>query len=67
MSDAGSQTDIVGDSEGCRSGSKQEHTQLAASDLFNNPGLQNGGAMGLVESLRMLEEPSQTEANTVVS
>ena len=26
MSDAGSQTDILGDSEGCLSGNKQEHT-----------------------------------------
>ena len=32
MSDAGSQTDILGDSEGCLSGSKHELTELAASD-----------------------------------
>ena len=43
MSDAGSQTDILGDSEGCQSGGKQEHTDLAASDLVNSPILQNGG------------------------
>ena len=45
MSDAGSQADILGDTEGCLSRSKQEHTKLAASDLFNNPCLQNGGGM----------------------
>ena len=38
MSDAGSQTDILGDSEGCLSGSKQEHTELAASDLHDRKG-----------------------------
>ena len=53
MSDAGSQSDILRDSEGCLSGSKQEHTKLAASDLFNNPGLHNGGGIDLVESLRI--------------
>ena len=53
MSDARSQTDILGNSEGCLLGSKQEHIKLAASDLFNNPGLQNGGGIDLVESLRM--------------
>ena len=37
MSDAGSHTDILGDSEGCLSGGKLEHTDLAASDLFNSP------------------------------
>ena len=37
MSDAGSQTDILGDSEGCLSGSKLEHTDMAVSDLFNSP------------------------------
>ena len=67
MSDAGSQTYILGDSEGCLSRSKQEHSKLAASDLFNNPGLQNGGGIDLAESPWMLEEPSQPEANTVVS
>ena len=46
MSDAGSQTDILGDSEGSLSGSKHEHTKLVASDLFTNPGLQNGGGTG---------------------
>ena len=43
MSDAGSQTDILGDSEGCLSGSKLEHTDLAASELFNSPIVQNVG------------------------
>ena len=65
--DVESQTDIFSDSERCLSRSKQEHTKLAVSNLFNNPGLQNGGGIDLVESLRMLEEPSQTEASTVVS
>ena len=37
MSDAGSKIDIIGDNEGCMPGSKQDHTKLAASDLFNNP------------------------------
>ena len=41
MSDAGCQTDILGDNEGYLSGSKQQHTKLTASDLFNNPGLLN--------------------------
>ena len=67
MSDAGSQTDILGDSEGCLSGSKQEHAELAASDLFNSPILQNCGGIDLLESMRMLQEPSQPEAKTVVS
>ena len=67
MSDTGSQTDIHGDNEGCLSGSNQEYTQLTASDLFNYPGLHNGGGIDLVESLWMLEEPSQPEANTVGS
>ena len=67
MSDTGSQADILGDSEGCLSGRKQEHTELAASDLFNSPILQNGGGIDLVESLRILEEPSQPEAKPVVS
>ena len=49
MSDAGSQTNILGDSEGCLSGSKQEHTELAAFDLFNSPILQNWGGIDLVE------------------
>ena len=43
MSDAGSQTGILGDSKGCLSGSKQEHTYLTASDIFNIPILQNCG------------------------
>ena len=34
---------IVGDNEGWLSGSEHKHTKLAASDLFNNPCLQNGG------------------------
>ena len=58
MWDAGSQPDILGDSEGWLSGNKQEHTELAASDLFNSPVLQNGRGIDLVESLRMLEDPS---------
>ena len=62
MSDAGSQTDILGDSEGCMSGSKQEHIYLAASDLDNSPILQNGGWTDLVESPRMVEVPSQPAA-----
>ena len=66
MADAGTQTDILVDSEGCLSGNKQEHSELAVSDLFNSPVLQNGGGIDLVETLRMLEEPSQLEANTVV-
>ena len=41
MSDAGSQTDILGNSEGYLSGSKQEHTKQAYSDLFNSLRLQN--------------------------
>ena len=48
-------------------GSKQEHTELAASDLFNSPILRNGGGIDLVEFMRMLEEPSQPEVKTVVS
>ena len=62
MSDVGSQTDILGDSEGCLSGNKQEHTELGAAYLFNSPVLQNGGGIDLVESLRMLKEPGQPEA-----
>ena len=67
MSDAGSQTDILGDSEGCLSGSKLEHTDIAASDLFNSPIVHNVGLIDLVESPRLVEVPSQPEANTVVS
>ena len=67
MSDAGSQTDILNNNEGCLLGSEQKHTELAASGLFNSPILQNGGGIDLEESLRMLEEPSQPEAKTVVS
>ena len=66
MSDAESQMDILGDSEGCLSGSKQGHTEIAASGLFNSPILQNGRGFDLVESLGMLEVPSQPEAKTVV-
>ena len=62
MSDVGSQTDILGDTEGCLSGSKQENTDLAASDLFNSPILQNGGWTDLVEWPRLVEVPSQPEA-----
>ena len=67
MSDAGSQTDILGDSEGCLSGSKLEHTDIAASDLFNSPIVQNVGLIDLVESPRRVDVPSQPEAKTVVS
>ena len=63
----GSQTDIPGDSEGCLSGSKQENTELAASDLFISLILQNNGCIDLIESMRMLEEPSQPETKTVGS
>ena len=66
MSDAGSHTDILGDSDEYMWGSKQ-HTELAASNLFNSPILQNSGGIDLVESLRMLEKPSQPDAKTVVS
>ena len=65
MSDSGSQTDILGDSEGCLSGSQLEH--IAASDLFNSPIVQNVGLIDLVESPRRVEVPSQPEAKTVVS
>ena len=64
MSDAGSQTDILGDGEGRLSGTKLEHT---ASDLFNSPMVQNVGLMDLVESPRRVEIPSQSETKTVVS
>ena len=59
MSDSWSQTDILGDSEGCLSGSKLEHTDIAASDLFNSQIVQNVGLIDLVESTRMVEVPSQ--------
>ena len=52
-------SDILGDSERCLSENKHEHTELAASDLFNSPILQNCGGIDLVESLWMLEVPSQ--------
>ena len=61
LSDAGIQTDILGDSEGCLSGSKLEHTDIAASDLFNSPIIQN------VVFIDLVEVPSQPEAKTVVS
>ena len=67
MSDSWSQTGMFGDSEGCLSESKQEHTELSSSGLFNSQILQNGGVIDLVESMRMLEVPSQSEAKTVVS
>ena len=67
MSDAGSQTDILGDSEGCLSGSKLEHTYIAASDLFNSPIVQNVGLIDFVESQRRVEVPSRPEAKTLVS
>ena len=66
MSHAGSQTDILSNSEGCRSGSKLAHTDIAASDLFNSPIVQNVGLIDLVESPRRVEVPSQPETNTVV-
>ena len=59
MSDAGSQTDILGDPEGCLSGSKREHTDIAASDLFNNPIVQNAGLIDLVESPRRVDRSTQ--------
>ena len=61
MSDAGSETDILGDSEGCLSGSKLEHTDIAAADFINIPIVHNVGLIDLVEV------PSQPEAKTVVS
>ena len=67
MSDAGSQTDILGDSEGRLSGSKLEHTDIAASDLFNSPMVHNVGLIDLLESPRRVEIPGQPEAKTVVS
>ena len=67
MSDAGSQTDILGDSDGRLSGSKLEHTDIAAAVLFNSPMAQNVGLIDLVESPRRVEIPSQPEAKTVVS
>ena len=67
MSDAGRQTDILGDSEGCLAGRKLEHTDIAASDLFNSPIVQNVGLIDLLESPRRVEVPSQPEAKTVVS
>ena len=67
MSDAGSQTDILGDGEGRLSGSKLEHTDIAASDLFNSQMVQNVGLIDLVESPRRVEIPSQPETKTVVS
>ena len=50
MSESGSQTDILGDSDGYQSGSKLEHTDIAASDLFNSPIVHNVGLIDLVES-----------------
>ena len=67
MSDAGSQTDILGDGGGRLSGSKLEHTDIAASDLFNSPMVQNVGLIDLVVSPSRVEIPSQPEAKTVVS
>ena len=67
MLDAGSHTAILGDSEGCLSGSKLEHTDIAASDLFNSPIVQNVGLIDLVESPRRVEVPSQPDAKPVVS
>ena len=67
MSAAGSQTDILGDGEGHLSGTKLEHTDIPASDLFNSPMVQNVGLIDLVETPRRVEIPSQPEAKTVVS
>ena len=67
MSDAGSQSDIFGNSEGRLSGSKREHTDISAYDLFNSPMVQNVGLIDLIESPRWVEIPSQPEAKTVVS
>ena len=67
MSDAGSQTDILGDGERRLSGSKLEHTDIAASDLFSSQMVQNVGLIDLVESPRRVEIPSQPETKTVVS
>ena len=67
MSDAGSQTDILGDGERRLSGSKLERTDIAASDLFNSPMVQNVGLIDLVESPSRVEIPSQPEAKTVDS
>ena len=66
MSDAGSQTDKLGNNEGCLSGSKLGHTDIAASDLFNSPIVQNVGLIDLVESPRRLDVPSHPEPKTVV-
>ena len=67
MSDAWSQTYILGDSEGRLSGSKLEHTDIAASNLFNCPMVQNVGLIELIKSPRSVEIPSQPEAKTVAS
>ena len=67
ISDAESQTDILGDSEGCLSRNRQEHTELAESNLFNSPVLPNDRGIDLVEFLRLLKEHSQPESKTVVS
>ena len=66
MSDVGSQTNIIGDSEGRRSGNKLEHTYIAASDVFYSPMVQNVGLIDFVVSPRRVEIPSQPEAKTVV-
>ena len=67
ISDAVSQTDILDDTEGCLSGSKLEHTNIAASDLFNSPIVHNERLIDLVESPHREEVPCQPEAKTVVS
>ena len=61
MWDTGSQTYILGNSEGRLSGSKLEHTDIAAYHLFNSPMVQNVGLIDLVEI------PCQPGAKTVVS
>ena len=67
MWDTGSQTYILGNSEGRLSGSKLEHTDIAAYHLFNSPMVQNVGLIDLVESPRWVEIPCQPGAKTVVS
>ena len=48
-------------------GSKLEHTNLDASDLFNSPIVQHVGGIDLVESQRRVEVPSQPEEKNGVS
>ena len=48
-------------------GKQTGHTDIAASDLFNSPIVQNVGLIDFVESPRRVEVPSQPEAKTAVS